>query len=602
VSCSTTLDGDQNTLNDCRRTTVTVTDVARSDLRVRAWTQSRASPGERINYIVEYQNTGPVTADGAAILVGLDSNLTYVGSSSGSEFDTVFNSLGWTFDSVPANAGGCFHVRVDIRQRLPRSTALNASFFLEDFSDAATKSSLLDPRRWVTPSKVAQDPSILLNGAALKSNPKDKWVRKYGKFARLADATWIRCYLGSLVGSRQGILDAMHNIATDMNGLTNGQITSGHKKDAITYSAGTRTEVTALRYRSQTCERLILISPISGPMPLDDYRRELEYILDHGLAKELVIYQSENDHLPFFEHYQAYFGPDDPLRARPNVKINPEAIEVNGRQMRIGPDIDRQNHEALFWYINGRLEDREGSSSMPSCSVAVARDPNAKYGPEGEVAPDQLLEYWIEYENEGEGKAFDVYFTDRLSDQLDETTLEIGAVKHPTRDSVIAPVGRYDTALRTVTWQVGEVGSKQGGIARLAVRPKSGLRDSTEIINYAIVYFPSVPETTYTNGVVSIVIRSGAPGNTSESIAVSPNPFVPAKGHTRMSFFGASIAGAQVQVYNKAGEHVKSLQEKELLDWDATGDDGKPLASGVYIYVAKEKSGTLRKGKLAIIR
>jgi len=88
-------------------------------------------------------------------------------------------------------------------------------------------------------------------------------------------------------------------------------------------------------------------------------------------------------------------------------------------------------------------------------------------------------------------------------------------------------------------------------------------------------------------------------------IFVSPNPFIPSRGQTVISFFGAGLPEADIKVYNKAGELSKKLtgeKDRDRLDWDAKSDDGKLLASGVYIYVAKEKSGTVRKGKFAIIR
>ncbi len=90
-------------------------------------------------------------------------------------------------------------------------------------------------------------------------------------------------------------------------------------------------------------------------------------------------------------------------------------------------------------------------------------------------------------------------------------------------------------------------------------------------------------------------------------VEVSPNPFVPKYGHTAISFFGDGLSEAEIKVFNKAGELVKTIKpeetkDKDRLDWDAKNEDGKPLASGVYVYVAKEKSGEVRKGKFAIIR
>jgi len=136
--------------------------------------------------------------------------------------------------------------------------------------------------------------------------------------------------------------------------------------------------------------------------------------------------------------------------------------------------------------------------------IALPFDPNAKHGPEDYVLPSQKLNYTIEYENEGKGIAFGVYFTDILDEDLDDSTLEIGSVINTTDCSVITPAGIYDPGTRTITWFVGEVGPEEKGCANLSVNVRSDVKE-TEIINYATVYFPSVPEETRTNGIVSIV-------------------------------------------------------------------------------------------------
>lgn len=93
--------------------------------------------------------------------------------------------------------------------------------------------------------------------------------------------------------------------------------------------------------------------------------------------------------------------------------------------------------------------------------------------------------------------------------------------------------------------------------------------------------------------------------NLVEALAVSPNPFVPTRGHTQITFFGAGLPLAKIKIYNKAGELVQTLKEREgrdRLDWNAKSSDGKDLASGVYIWVLIQPSGHKEKGKFAIIR
>jgi len=145
------------------------------------------------------------------------------------------------------------------------------------------------------------------------------------------------------------------------------------------------------------------------------------------------------------------------------------------------------------------------SESEFDSEIIVAGDPNIKYGPDGFILPDQRLNYTVEFENEGEGIAFGVYLTDILDEDLDDSTLDIGPVLSKKNGSIIAPPGTYNPSTRTITWFVGEVGSKEGGYANYSINARSDAEEGTEIINFATVYFPSVPETTRTNGIVSII-------------------------------------------------------------------------------------------------
>ncbi|UCH90082.1 MAG: PKD domain-containing protein [Thermoplasmata archaeon] len=137
--------------------------------------------------------------------------------------------------------------------------------------------------------------------------------------------------------------------------------------------------------------------------------------------------------------------------------------------------------------------------------VRVARDPNAKYGYEGNIPPGEKLNYTIEYENEGKGIAFGVYVTDTLDEDLDDSTLKIGPVISTKNHSIIAPAGTYNPYTRTITWSIGEVGPGEGGYANISINVRQDAPLLSVIINYATVYFPSVPEITRTNGIITIV-------------------------------------------------------------------------------------------------
>jgi len=137
--------------------------------------------------------------------------------------------------------------------------------------------------------------------------------------------------------------------------------------------------------------------------------------------------------------------------------------------------------------------------------VTPAHDPNKKYGPNRDVLPNEQLDYKVEYENEGEGIAFGVYFTDTLDPSLDDSTLKIGPVVDVDTGKQIGGVGTYNPETRTITWFVGQVDPRQGGYADFGVNVKDDAPAGTEIINVGTVYFPSVPEETKTNAIVSAV-------------------------------------------------------------------------------------------------
>jgi uncharacterized repeat protein (TIGR01451 family) len=140
------------------------------------------------------------------------------------------------------------------------------------------------------------------------------------------------------------------------------------------------------------------------------------------------------------------------------------------------------------------------SNSGQSCkpiTYSPARDPNAKYGVEGDLLPGQTVTYTITYENVGEGEAYGVYIRDELSDVFDLDTLTIYGP-----GQLIAPI-------RTIFWTIGTLGPagtpEATGAISFTVQLKSDLPSSTKVINQAVVYFPSVPEVTPTDLVVNTI-------------------------------------------------------------------------------------------------
>lgn len=138
-----------------------------------------------------------------------------------------------------------------------------------------------------------------------------------------------------------------------------------------------------------------------------------------------------------------------------------------------------------------------GCGSFPGPEMRPAHDPNAKYGPVGDVLPGQTMSYTVTYENEGSGEAYGVYIVDDLDPSLDENTL------------VLQGLAQYYPSTRTIIWSVGTLAPKgqegSTGAVGFTARLRSGLPGGAVVVNRATVYFPSVPEETPTNAVVNMV-------------------------------------------------------------------------------------------------
>jgi parallel beta-helix repeat protein len=458
-----------------------------ADLKVRVWGPGSISPWETVDYIIEYRNDGLKEADEVLVFNVLDSSLEFVSASSKANYDEFFNTVSWNLGEAPSKFAGFLNARVRIPWGLSHGTALGTSTYIINIEGSSGS------------------PNLFVNGINLRFG-SDSAI-KYEEFARHREAGWVPTYYtGYAVVPPPGFTsDVMHVdyatpptiTPTDYNGLTNPLITNHDYDTCYAYSGGTRTVVTAIGYYNLKCKKVILISPMSGVY--DAYKSELEDLLQNKGVEEIEIYQSPQDNLFLGSLYQAKFDPDDPWLEGKNIKVH--SINVPGSN---GPAA----HWNLFLYVNYILkynigDPREGLSSSTS-TITTAHDPNIKYGPEGFVLPGQKLNYTVEYENEGEGIAFGVYFVDTLDEDLDDSTLEIGPVLSTINGSVIALAGIYDPETRTITWFVGEVGPGEGGYANVSTDVRSDAEE-TEIINYATVYFPSVPEETRTNGIVSIV-------------------------------------------------------------------------------------------------
>lgn len=150
----------------------------------------------------------------------------------------------------------------------------------------------------------------------------------------------------------------------------------------------------------------------------------------------------------------------------------------------------------------------------PPVEAKLPKDPNAMYGPNGQVSPGQTMSYTVEFENIGDGTAYGVYITDIFGQYLDAANLAFrDAYLVDWTSGARTPASfphAFDATSGMLTVLAGEFGPKQGGSFIVDVKLRGDTPRGAEISNYATVYFPTSLEATRTNSVVSVVpLESG---------------------------------------------------------------------------------------------
>ena len=559
-----------------------------SEMSVTTWGPNGVSPGQTVNYIIEYKNTGLKPANDVVVEFLLDNNVNYSSSTDGGVYDEFYRGCSWIIGEVPPKTNGNLSVAVLINWGLTGNTIIsNLAYIFETPSDnlvGVSSQSLnganpLFVSQGFTPlsdQTSGNKPNLGLPGVDSKKaanwadwkafcflmNLKAEHVYDSGDvIIDIRDVVVATPTYYEVVNADPGNVQLLDSItgmtfsASELfpgaikntnwvgpdgktywvcnyqensnNGLSDMNIWAGDYGIVVAFSGGTRTALTAMLHGDMKSDKLVLVSPMAGYTKAHDdigyptetsehvmkrFQFEIEALHAKYPNTEIVIYQSPKDLadkgftlLVNLRNQQIKFDLNNIDTAlwldQNNVKINPSVLE--GTPLKTDPTvINEQTHGS---FIPQLKKDLDGKGQTTFSWIQVGRDPNVLYGPEGYVSSEQKLDYKVEFENVGEGIAFGVYFTDTLAETYDTSTLEIGPVYSTTSGSIIANSGVYDSSTRTITWFVGEVGPGQGGYASYSIKPKNNLPEYTEIINYAIVYFPSVPETTRTNAIVSVV-------------------------------------------------------------------------------------------------
>jgi uncharacterized repeat protein (TIGR01451 family) len=362
------------------------------DLKVKVWGPQRVSPGQTVDYIIEYRNDGVKSAIDLALIDSVPLLTHFISASPLGTYDDILHIVRYDFKDIPAKTVKHLSLKVEIFWGLPIGTSLihEVNHYPKEKADIIFHHDS---------SQLTDEAQILLNVI---------------------------------------LVAATTPLPSPLAGLINLGVAL---PDMALYETITIVE----KWRLEAIDRC--------PRDPSSCNAENYFAAVRGILKGLQ---------------------DDPshFKTRYPDKTFEEVIK------------EFANRENYF--------PPQGTSF-----IQPARDPNELLvSPEGDVSPGDTLNYTINYENEGEGDAYGVYITDTLEEDLDDSML------------VVNDGGKYDPATRTITWFIGELLSKQTGSVTFVVNVKSDAQDGSEVINFATVYFPSVPETTRTNGTVNMVTTS----------------------------------------------------------------------------------------------
>ena len=104
------------------------------------------------------------------------------------------------------------------------------------------------------------------------------------------------------------------------------------------------------------------------------------------------------------------------------------------------------------------------------------------------------------------------------------------------------------------------------------------------------------------DGLSRLTLGASAPGEKpSEGLVIYPNPFDPLQGQLTVS--GLPL-GASLRIFRPSGQLVRNLPGEAgrgTISWKGVNEAGFLVGSGVYLVVAEDADGNLRRGKLAVI-
>ncbi|MFH1493146.1 MAG: hypothetical protein ABIE81_07425, partial [Candidatus Omnitrophota bacterium] len=104
--------------------------IPQPELRVKVWGPQNVSPGQTIDYIIEYRNDGLKAADKVFVSCVLDNLVKHVSASPGVYYSPYAHRLSWKIGNLPAKALGYLSLQTEVVWGLPQGFSLEQNAYI----------------------------------------------------------------------------------------------------------------------------------------------------------------------------------------------------------------------------------------------------------------------------------------------------------------------------------------------------------------------------------------------------------------------------------------------------------------------------------------
>lgn len=203
------------------------------------------------------------------------------------------------------------------------------------------------------------------------------------------------------------------------------------------------------------------------------------------------------------------------------------------------------------------------------------------YGAEHYVTADQGIEYKINFHNTSQDTLRNIVITEAISEYLDLTTIELGAMSDPYDLKII----NNNMIFHLKNLHIPPADSNYAasfGFVKFKIHPKVGLENGTVISNYAMVNYGAskaseANQVFNTIGKDFVIVSITNPNNQHIGIKTYPNPFVD---YTTFDFSEITFKSGQITIYDQIGRVVR----QEKINSNSFILNRKDLTQGIYSF------------------